>query len=215
MTLIYSVVDASHYQDFTSYTALAAGGITAVILKATQGTGFVDPLFAYRVPRMIDAGLQVGAYHFMSGSGNGAAQADFFLQTVSAFPQVKLCAMDLEPNPGAQSTVADGEAFVTEFNRNMNYFPLCYMEIYGPLENGSGLPSAVLSQCPLWLPKYGPAPTHASLPAGFSNFVLWQCNDGAEGSDLGPVQGVSGPIDQDAFNGTAAQLQTLFQQGHF
>jgi lysozyme len=213
--VIYTVIDAFHGNNFTSYQKVRASGITGVILKATEGTSFVDPLFAYRVPRMQKVGLQVGAYHFMTDA-DPELQASFFLSTISAVQSggpVNLLAMDLEQNTGAQATVAMGEVFVAAVKKAVGYLPLNYMNVYGPTGDGAGLPSSILSECLLWLPKYGALPSRSSLPAGYVDWKLWQCTDGSEGIDDVPVAGV-GAIDRSWFNGTADQLHALFAQGH-
>ena len=44
------VIDVSHYDNVSQdFVTTAKAGIVAVILKATQGTGFVDPTFLSRV----------------------------------------------------------------------------------------------------------------------------------------------------------------------
>ena len=214
--MIYDVIDINHNNDITSYSGLYdQDGIRRVILKVTQGTTFVDPLFAYRVPRMLEVGLQLGGYHFMTAD-DPVDQAHFFLTQVvkNGLGMVKFVAMDLEENQGSQPTVEMGEAFVSELAKNLGYMPINYMNVYGPNGRGTGLPSTVLSACGLWLPKYGAQPTRTSLPAGYSNWLLWQCNDGTEGSDVQPIRNADGPIDRSWFNGTADQATVLFAQGH-
>jgi GH25 family lysozyme M1 (1,4-beta-N-acetylmuramidase) len=45
------VIDISHYENVSQdFVTTAKAGIVAVILKATQGTGFVDPTFLSRAP---------------------------------------------------------------------------------------------------------------------------------------------------------------------
>jgi hypothetical protein len=42
------VIDLNHWEAPVDFAQINASGIVAVILKATQGTGFVDPTFAAR-----------------------------------------------------------------------------------------------------------------------------------------------------------------------
>ena len=42
------VVDLSHWEAQVDFVQAKTAGIAAVILKATQGTGFLDPTFASR-----------------------------------------------------------------------------------------------------------------------------------------------------------------------
>jgi GH25 family lysozyme M1 (1,4-beta-N-acetylmuramidase) len=58
------VIDLSHWEAPADFAQVKASGIAAVILKATQGTGFVDPTFAARTVAANTAGLLVGTYHF-------------------------------------------------------------------------------------------------------------------------------------------------------
>jgi lysozyme len=48
-----------------------------VILKATQGTGFVDPTFLERAAEARSASLLVSAYHFLDASSPAQQAAHF------------------------------------------------------------------------------------------------------------------------------------------
>ena len=62
------VFDISHYEKVSQdFVTTAKAGFVAVILKATQGTQFVDPTFLSRVAEARAAGLEVGAFHFPEG----------------------------------------------------------------------------------------------------------------------------------------------------
>lgn len=201
--MISGIIDASHYNNLPAYAELKAAGVNYAVLKATQGSAFVDPLFAWRVPRMRAAGIGIGAYHFLDNS-DPTAQADFFLATVEPF-SIGLLAVDVEANPGAQATIKQAAAFATAIATASKRSPLVYIGRYGPTGDGTGLPDPVLSTFPLWLPKYGPAPTRGSLPAGWTNFVLWQSTDTEMFPSLPGVE-----VDGDCFNGDAAALAALF-----
>lgn len=58
------------------------GGRQTAFLKLTEGTGFVDPMFAAHVRRIIDAGVDfdLAAYHF-AHAGSADDQIDFFLDS--------------------------------------------------------------------------------------------------------------------------------------
>jgi GH25 family lysozyme M1 (1,4-beta-N-acetylmuramidase) len=53
------VIDLSHWEAPVDFAQVKASGIAAVILKATQGTGFVGPTFAARAVAANTAGLLV------------------------------------------------------------------------------------------------------------------------------------------------------------
>src|ERR1700740_1399893 len=90
------VIDISHYENVSQdFVSTAQAGIAAVILKATQGTAFVDPTFLPRVAEARAAGLLVGAYHFLDGS-SPAAQVAHFLTVAVSEGTVNWLALDWE-----------------------------------------------------------------------------------------------------------------------
>jgi GH25 family lysozyme M1 (1,4-beta-N-acetylmuramidase) len=66
--------------DVASYQAVAfpTKGLAFAFVKATEGTGYVNPKHAGQVAHARAAGLVVGHYHFIR-PGSGVAQADYFL----------------------------------------------------------------------------------------------------------------------------------------
>lgn len=68
-------VDVSSYQSNTFDTK----GLAFAFVKATEGLNYVSAHHAAQVAHARAAGLVVGHYHY-GKAGNGAAQADYFLQ---------------------------------------------------------------------------------------------------------------------------------------
>ena len=80
-------IDISHYTDRSlQFDKLWGQEVRFVYAKATQGIGFRDPKFAYHWAKIasLPNGQRPyrGAYHFLSASGDGAAQAESFLKLV-------------------------------------------------------------------------------------------------------------------------------------
>jgi hypothetical protein len=71
-------IDVASYQS----TAYATAGLAFVVVKATEGTGYLNPRHAAQVATGRAHGLVVGHYHFIR-PGNIAAQATYFLQHAS------------------------------------------------------------------------------------------------------------------------------------
>ena len=72
-------IDVSHYNAIADATAVRNNGITFAWCKATEGTDYIDATFANKVAQLRNAGIRVGAYHFMR-AGDAAAQARHFRQ---------------------------------------------------------------------------------------------------------------------------------------
>ena len=193
------VIDLSHWQVSVDFTRAKSAGIVAVILKATQGSDWIDVAFAQRFAAATAAGLLVGAYHFLDDSPP-ERQVENFLSVAEG---CSVLALDAEPNAiGGTVTVAQAAEAAGRLNMATGSMPLIYINRYGPDQRGTGLPNSVLSRCPLWLPAYGSRPV---CPAGWLKWALWQHTDGSVGSDAVPVAGI-GRCDRSRFAGTTADL---------
>jgi lysozyme len=193
------VFDISHYENVSQdFVTTAQAGIAAVILKATQGTGFVDPTFLPRVAEARAAGLLVGAYHFLDG-GSPAEQVAHFLTVAVSEGMVNWLALDWEPYPASQANVMQAATAVASVQAATGKWPILYT-----IRSMLSAPNKTLSNCPLWLAEYGTRPI---CPPGFTAWRLWQHTDGQVGSAVVPVPGI-GPCDRSKFAGTVDQLRT-------
>jgi len=202
-----AVIDVSHNDPIPmKFDKAAATGIAAVIHKATQGTGFVDPAFSTNRGKARTAKLLFGSYHFGIGA-SGATQAEFFLRTVGPRPG-ELLALDFEKNTTkgqTDMTVDQARDFVTTVHDRVGKWPVLYGGGFLK-ELLKGEPDPVLANCPLWLADYAGTP---ELPPGWSEFKLWQWTDGKQGVDPKPVEGI-GSCDRDRFAGPAAELAAFW-----
>jgi lysozyme len=192
------VIDISHYESVSQdFAATAKSGIVAVILKATQGTGFVDQTFLPRVAESKAAGLLVGAYHFLDGS-SPAEQVAHFLTVAVSEAGVDWLALDWEPYPSSQASVMQAATAVASVQVATGRWPVLYTIRYM-----LSVPNRTLSKCPLWLAEYGNRPI---CPPGFTAWRMWQHTDGQVGSAVVPVPGI-GPCDRSRFSGTVAEVK--------
>lgn len=202
------VLDLSHHNVITSFEMIYDFGIRGVILKSTQGTGYVDPTYEPRRVKAEAAGLLVGAYHFADGSDT-QQQLQHFLD-VSAIDEKMLGALDYEPSPsGATMTLDNARDFLQNYELVVGRKAKLYAGslIKETLGNNR---DDFLAQHDLWLAQYGSAPRP---PANWASRVwLWQYSDGAR--DYGAhlpirVSGIEpGGLDCDAFAGSDEDLAT-------
>jgi len=199
-----AVVDISHHNGNVNLVKAKADGIIGVIHKATQGQSLKDSQYKTNRTKANDAGLLWGAYHFATGS-NGVKQAEHFLNVVEEFENT-LLVLDFEPNPtGPSMTLEEARAFVTHVKEVTGRFPGLYSGHFIKQLLGSHT-DPVLSKCWFWLAQYGPT---AVVPANWSTWTMWQYTDGEDGPRPHEVGGI-GPCDRDKFNGTEAELRTLW-----
>lgn len=95
-------VDVSGYQA----VAFPTKGLAFAFVKATEGTGYVNPRYSGQVAHARSAGLVVGHYHF--GKNGGSAEADYFLSKVQLHTG-DILAFDWETSGVSQ---AERDAFV-------------------------------------------------------------------------------------------------------
>lgn len=193
--------DLSHWQSGPSggpidFAAMKAGGISAIMLKATQGSSWIDPTFVSRVVAAQAAGLLVGCYHF-SDASSPIAQASHFLTIAGSIPKL---ALDIEPNGmGDTVSVVQAAEIVARIQSATGKLPMVYISRWGPTGTGAGLPNSILARCDLWLPSYSSNPV---CPDGWDTWRVWQH------TNAGTVPGVSGPCDRNYFSGTVEELAT-------
>jgi lysozyme len=193
-------MDVSHYDGTIDWASAKGSGIDFAFVKATEGTTFVDPMFATNWAGMKAAGVVRGAYHFFHSNMDPVAQADFVTKTVGALETGDLpIVIDLEVTDGnSEATViSTATTFLTTVTSLSGKTAMIYVSPSFLSDYSS------FSGNPLWIANW--AVMCPDVPAPWSTWTFWQY------SDTGTVSGVSGAssVDLDHFNGTMTELQAL------
>lgn len=205
MPQLNAVIDISHHNGPSlDFVKAKADGIVGVIHKASQGLTVGDSLYASNRAKAVAAGLLWGAYHFGTGD-DGAQQAANFLAKVGD-PKNVLMVLDYEPNPsGSTMSLAQARAFLTKVQGATGRWPGFYSGSLIKTDLGAKK-DPLLANCWFWLAQYGP---NAVVPANWPTWTMWQYTDGNVGPQPHSVNGI-GACDRDKFNGSEAQLRTLW-----
>ena len=192
-------VDVSHFQGDVDWPKLKTGGQRFVSIKATQGTSYsASSYYTDNIGKARSAGLIAGGYHFYSGTHDGTAQAEYFLKVTDPQKGDLLPMLDLEEDGGASAEqVATGAlAWIDTVEKATGRKPFLYTtaSFFAKIGNPKGF-----EDCPLWVAEYGV--TKPKLPVGWTLYTIWQY------SQSGTVSGVTGSVDMDNFNGSAATLE--------
>ena len=113
--------DLSHHNAAVDLAVYAAAGHTRVALKATEGTGFTDPVFASRWVLAGKLGLARIGYHFAQTETTGAIQADRLLAVVAdagGMTARDALALDVEDDD-SPTAVGRADEYAAEFCRRM------------------------------------------------------------------------------------------------
>jgi GH25 family lysozyme M1 (1,4-beta-N-acetylmuramidase) len=200
-------LDVSSHQNNINWNSVASHGAQFAYIKATEGTGYVNPDFASQYNGAYQARLIRGAYHFaLPNDSSGAAQASYFVANGggwSADGRTLPGALDIEYNPyGAEcyhlsksTMVAWIASFDATYEALTRVWPVIYTtsQWWAKCTGGYG---GFASQDPLWIAGYGGG--SGTLPAGwlFCTFLQYS----AKGTF---------PGDQDMFNGSRSELIRL------
>lgn len=193
-------VDVSQYQGEIDWPALAPG-LRFAFVKATEGSGHVDPYFEANFRGTAEAGLAAGAYHFFSFDSPGETQARSFIQAAGDLSgrlppvvDVELYGAHRRNPPGPEAVRAILDPLLAALEARYGAKPILYAtgasyELY--------LKDAYAGY-PLWIREVYLAPR---VP-----FLFWQF------SDRGRLPGYRGPeryIDLNAFSGSEEELRAL------
>lgn len=194
-----------HYPDVSGYQAgISFAGTAVAMVKATEGTSYVNPDYTAAEGRAMAAKAYFTAYHFLH-AGNGAAQAGHAHAVAGGTPLM----LDMELEGTSRPGVADATAFIDRFRQLggrcfLLYLPKWYWAEIGspslkPLtDRGMLLVSsqytAYSDDGPGWQPYGGMTP------------VAWQY------TASGTLNGVH-PVDFNAYRGTFAEFISIATTG--
>lgn len=203
-------IDISHNN--TVNWAHLSPDVKFVFCKATQGSGFKDPLFNAYWQHLKSTQICRGAYHFLTATDSAEVQAKNFLSLGIDFssPGCLPPMLDVEDQvPAALNKnitdnksafiklVTDWLKIVKEATGN-DPIIYSYKNFFAEYLNNTSWPNNKL-----WLASY--QATAPGLPKGYTHFDFWQY------SQYGKISGepTGGEFDLDYFNGTQEQLNTL------
>ncbi|KAF8650920.1 hypothetical protein AX16_005019 [Volvariella volvacea WC 439] len=200
-------IDVSNYQPNINWNTVKANGVSFAFIKATEGTGYINPSFSSQYTGATNAGIIRGGYHFaLPDRSSGATQATYFLAHGGGWSADGITlpgALDIEYNPYGATCYGLSQSAMVSWIRDFSntYYSRTgrYPVIYTTTDwwtTCTGNNNSFGSTNPLWIARYASA--IGTLPAGWSYTTFWQY------ADSGP-----NPGDQDIFNGDAAGLQRM------
>jgi GH25 family lysozyme M1 (1,4-beta-N-acetylmuramidase) len=202
-------IDISHWQGSIAWSQVDDAGIQFAFMKATEGTGYTDTMFAKNWAATEQVGIYRGAYHFARPSvGSAPAQARYFVSRVGSFREAGVLppVLDLEVTGGL--TPAQLRTWVSSWLTTVEELtgrtPILYFSPYFWIDHLGN--STAFTRYPLWIAHYTTA-GGPKIPGGWSTWTFWQR------TSSGRVSGIAGNVDMNRFNGTTAELARLAGTG--
>ncbi|MFI7610561.1 glycoside hydrolase family 25 protein [Nonomuraea terrae] len=184
-------LDVSHYQPTYDWADSSA---QFGIIKATEGTDFVDSSFARHWRELGKKGIVRGAYHFAHPGNDAVSEAKHFLSVVNSQPAKAgdLLVLDLESADGqsVDEVNAWAKTWLGYVKEKTGITPMFYSGWNFADTYGKGL-----SEYPLWVAHYSKARGQVSPPADWKSWTIHQYTDS--------------PIDQNVSALTVNQLRDL------
>ena len=184
------VVDVASHQ-----AGIVTGALDcdAVICKATEGTGYVNPYCDEHYQSAKAAGKLLGVYHYASG-GNPEAEADFFINNVQGYLHEAILVLDWESGDNA----AWGDSsWVARFCAHIVALTGINPMIY--VQRSAASQCTGLGDYGIWLaeyPDYAARGWDAYYPPNYSgDYAMHQF------TSSGAISGWSGPLDLSLFFG--------------
>ncbi len=192
-------IDVSHWQGSIDWVAVRGSGVDFAFIKATEGATYTDPQFARNWAAAADAGVRRGAYHYFRPSVDAVKQAENFLRAARIGPNDLPAVLDVETSEGVagDALLLAVRTWLETVERATGKRPIVYTypDFWNRYAAGSPGPY------PLWIANYGR--DQPSVPIGWNDWTFWQY------TSTGRVPGIAGDVDQNRFNGSAAQLAAL------
>lgn len=184
-------IDISNWQSDLNL-ANVSSQIDAVIVKATEGIGFVDKSCDKFYQQAKKLGLERGFYHF-ARNNDATAEADFFYQNTKNYFQDGIPVLDWE---AGQSI-----AWVNEFVERIHELTGVWCWVYGNAWRFNQ--GTVNTNCGRWLAGY-PSNNITSISYGINNDCPYKTNGltcAWQFSSSVKLSGYSGRLDGDVFYG--------------
>lgn len=115
--------------DISSYQAELNAGIVPsdfVIIKATEGTNYINPTWEEQAGQALQAGKLLGLYHFAS-TGNPITEADFFISVVKNYIGKAVLVLDFEAGAINAWGNVGARQFLNRVKEKTGINPMIYM----------------------------------------------------------------------------------------
>ena len=195
-TMSMKFIDISNWQAGLNVASVVKnGGLGAVIVKATEGVGFVDKSCDGFVQQCISNGIRFGFYHF-ARNNDAAAEAEFFRKNTQGYEGKGIPVLDWEDG----QSIAWVNKFVERYHELTGVWPWVYGNAWR-FNQGT-----VNTHCGRWVAGY-PSNGITDINYGLNNDCAYKVNNGLvcawQFSSSVRISGYSGNLDGDVFYGDA------------
>lgn len=197
-------IDISHYQGKIDWDELRDNGkikkspIRFIMIKATEGSTRIDPMFKSNFHEAREHGFTRGAYHFWSNRSTGRAQAEHFIKNVKLADGDLPPVLDVEHKSKTQTDAEFKESILTWLRlveQRYKVKPIIYTYYKFKM---TYLSDSVFNEYPYWIAHY-----YVDKVEYKGEWKFWQH------TDCGKLPGIKGFVDFNIYNGSFYDLRRL------
>ncbi|ERK31452.1 GH25 family lysozyme [Clostridium intestinale] len=181
-------IDISNHQPSVDFNALK-NSVQVVIMKATEGVTYKDPLLESHYQKAKEIGFPVGFYHFMSESTSPLEQAEAFYKAIKDKQYEILPCLDIETNNQNRSSSQITDRCLEFLNKFKELSAIDCMIYTGGYFGRDNLDSRI-KRYKAWIAHYG---VSSPMSTGFNEVV------GHQYTSSGNVHGINGNVDLNNF----------------
>lgn len=190
-------IDISSHNGSIDFKKVEEDGVSFVLIKATEGASFKDNRFESNYSGVRNTGMKVGAYHFFRFDINGTLQGMNLLNAIRGKILDLPVAIDVEEhgNPATPTP-----SVIKRLNEMIEHISAKGYDIM-IYTNSNGYKRFIepyFADYPLWICKF-------SKPHNDIEWKFWQY------SHWGEVDGISGEVDLNIFNGSEKDLENILR----
>ena len=186
-------IDTSHWQgDYGNidWKKVKASKFDFAIIKASEATSFIDPMFLRDKKYAREAGMLLGFYHFARGVQSPEEEARHFLRTVGDIREGEILVLDWEVENS--NPVGWCLSFLKYVEGQVGFKPLIYMS--SAVTTRYDWSPVVKNNNGLWVARYGlnDGEKNDKYPPStgpWSFYAIWQF------TSRGRVSGINGNVD--------------------
>lgn len=196
-------IDVSSWQDDLDLNAIS---YDFIIIKATEGTGYVNPHCDIHYQQAKAAGKKRGVYHFANNlRSNAVDEANYFVDNCLGYIGDAILVLDYEHNGNNNAAdVAWAKTWLNTVANRTGVKPMIYMS--ESVVRSSDWSPVVAGDFGLWVAKYwdyepdfnynmGTAGPEPNISWGAAGYAMWQW------TSTGRLNGYGGNLDTDIFYG--------------
>ena len=196
-------VDVSEYQGQINWQTIEQQGMQFAFVKATEGSGYIDPFFTLNWEAVYQTSIIAGAYHFFSFDSPAQTQAENFISTVELRSGMLPPVVDIELYGPHKNNHPNAETVRAELNLMLNLLEEYYGVkpiIYTTQQTYALYIRGYYDEYPIWIRDV------YFIPSSNIEWTFWQY------TDKGRLEGYNGEeqyIDINVFAGDIDKLRTL------